>query len=67
MPRTFTVHDLTSGITIGQYNAMSPDDQRAFDLALVALWESNARTADDAYLSGDYDLVGSNRRFEWGE
>ena len=67
MTRTFTPHDLTSGITIGQYNAMSLEDRRAFDLALVSLWEHNARTADDAALARDYDLVGSNRRFEWGE
>ena len=67
MPRTFTVHELTHGITTAQYEAMSSDDRLAFDRALVGLWEHNARTADQRYLDGDYDLVGSHRRFELGE
>jgi hypothetical protein len=65
--RTFTHHDLTLGITLGDYNAMSPEDKLAFDRALMALWVSNARTADQRYLSSDYDRVGSNRRFQLGE
>ena len=28
---------------------------------------SSQRAADQRYLDGDYDLIGSYRRFEWGE
>lgn len=67
MARTFTVHDLTSGITISQYNAMPREDRLAFDRALIDLWAENARTADQRYINGDYDCVGSRQRFELGE
>lgn len=65
--RTFARAELTSTITLGDYWAMSPADQTAFDSQLVNLWVANTARADAAYIAGDYDWVGSYRRYELGE
>ena len=46
MPRSFTPHDLTHGVTLAQYLAFPTADQLAFDLALTALW---LRNTDEQY------------------
>lgn len=60
--RRFTPADYHR-ITTADYNAMSPDDQRAYNAFVLDQW---SRT-DDAFLDGDYDCVGSYQRFELGE
>lgn len=65
--RTFTHFDLLHGITNSQYHDLPEPDKAAFNLALTALWERNSARADAHYLAGDYDRLGSNRRFELGE
>jgi hypothetical protein len=67
MPRTFTRVELTSTITSAMYDAMSAEDREAFDLQLTALWIGDTAAADARYLQGDYDQVGSRRRYEIGE
>lgn len=65
MPRTFTSADLTT-LTTGEYAALSATDRAAFD----RLWwaaVSEPPVLLSQYLAGDYDRVGSNRRFELGE
>ena len=66
MARTFTPHDLTEGITQGQYLAMSEADKDAFDVALFRLWEANAAKEEALFLEGDYGSPASNRRSGWG-
>lgn len=61
MPRRFTLAEL-SRVTTGEYNAMSADDREAYDRALWAMWSDDSR-----YLAGDYDTIGSYRRYQWGE
>lgn len=67
LSRTFTTHDLIQGITTAQFEAMSPEDQAAFNQALLDLWTQNARTADYRHLAGDDDLIGSYRRSDHGQ
>ena len=66
MPRTFTPHELTEGITVGLYAAMPDDDKLAFDIALVALWRINAERADALYLARDYGSSRANLRSDSG-
>ena len=53
MPRSFTREELTETITLGQWQAMSPEDQLAFDVALTALWLANTSTADALAAAAD--------------
>ena len=57
-PRTFTHHDLTEGITTGEYNAMSEADQHAFDLALVRLWTEASQAELDREFASDLREAG---------
>ena len=52
--RKFTPHELTEGITTGQYNAMPADEQREFDKQLLNFWtvghpDENYRAIEKAY------------------
>ena len=51
--RRFTSHELTEGITTGQYNAMPENEKLDFDRQLVNLW-----TAQNCYLDWDYEPSG---------
>lgn len=66
-PRTFTPAELTQTLTLRDYWNLSPADQAAFDAQLTDLWVANTARADAAYIAGDDDRVGSNRRYELGE
>lgn len=73
LPRTFTPHDLAI-LTADQVEALPPADRRAFFIASAKASDpfyphhlERASTVSDTYVAGDYDLVGSNRRFELGE
>lgn len=61
-PRTFTPREVCH-LTHGEFCSLPLADQVAFNAAYLKL------VADDGFvfLSGDYDRVGSNRRFELGE
>jgi len=62
-PRIFTPLELThSGEwLIAFLSTLSPTDLRDYQ-ALRGILPN-----EDAYLAGDYDLIGSNRRYELGE
>jgi hypothetical protein len=66
MPRLFTPSQLYS-TTNADLQAMSQADQAAFYQQLLALWAIQTAETDACYLAADYDLVASNRRYEWGE
>lgn len=61
-PRTFVPADLHR-ITTADYEAMSPEDQRAYSEFILDQW---SRT-DEAYLDGDYERVDSRTKAELGE
>ena len=68
--RSFTRHELTEGITTGQYNAMRPDEQKAFDRQLLDLW--SGRTDDEPRGFNDEQnwngrRIGTMHAYEWGE
>lgn len=75
--RKFTRHELTEGITTGQYNAMSADDRDAFDRQLVRLWsdtpawsfdlDDEPRGFNDDPGSYGGQRSGSMKSYEWGE
>lgn len=60
--RTFTQSEL-SAMTVAKLEALSPEDQAAYWRQIEAQWAE----ADAAFVDGDYDRVGANRRFELGE
>ena len=75
MPRAFTLTDLTT-LTQAEVEALSAPSRAAFHLAFARAFDLRYPwhiddTAPPVYLEdyiqGDYDLVGSNRRFELGE
>lgn len=75
-PRTFTPHDLAT-LTAAQVEALPPADRRAFFIASAKATDPfyphhlehgsfDGLTARQP-IEGDYDRIGSNRRFELGE
>lgn len=64
-PRTFSRTEVAT-LTTDEFNALSPADKGAFE---AAYWLTIAEPPIDlsSFVTGDYDLIGSNRRFELGE
>lgn len=64
--RTFTPADLAH-LTQADLAAMSPADLAAYSSARFEQMAANYTGEINRFLSGDYDQVGSRRRYELGE
>jgi hypothetical protein len=64
-PHTFTPAELCA-VTLDQLAAFDPATRAAFERAYWAAI-SEPPVALAQYVAGDYDLIGSNHRFELGE